>query len=226
MSDKKFSGAPALELNHVSKTYADGRESRTVLQDVSLSVYPGELAAIVGPSGCGKSTLLNIAGMMQSPDEGNVTIAGNDTSNMKKRTWTKLRRDHIGFIFQSHQLLPFLRGEEQLDVVKSVSKNEKETLLTELDLQEIRKQYPAQMSGGERQRFAIARAFAGNPELILADEPTAALDSVRGRKVVSMIADEVHARGKAAIMVTHDQRVLDLADTVYRMEDGKLVKER
>lgn len=228
---------PALELKNITKSYADGKEMRTVLNDVSLSVYPGELAAIVGPSGCGKSTLLNIAGMMQSPDSGSVILSGTDTTSGKKRmgkepasstkrAWTKLRRDHIGFIFQSHQLLPYLRGEDQLDVVKKISSSDKEKLLKELDLTEIRRQYPGAMSGGERQRFAVARAFAANPDVILADEPTAALDSVRGRKVVSMIADEVHSRGKAAIMVTHDSRVLDLADTVYRMEDGKLVKER
>ncbi len=226
MSEVRYAGAPALEINHVSKKFEDGNETRVVLSDVCLSVYPGEFAAIVGPSGCGKSTLLNIAGMMSSADEGEVKINGQDMTKAKKREWTKIRRDHIGFIFQSHQLLPYLKGEDQLGVLKKISKEEKEKLIKELDLGLVRSQYPSKMSGGERQRFAIARAFAGNPDLILADEPTAALDKKRGYKVVSMIADEVHARNKAAIMVTHDQRVLDLADTVYRMEDGQLVKER
>ena len=225
MSEKKYTGLPVLELRSVTKQFEDGKETRTVLDDVSLSVYPSELVAIVGPSGCGKSTLLNIAGMMRSCDKGSVFLSGKDMTHEKQKTWTAVRRDHIGFIFQSHQLLPYLRGEEQLDVLKKISAKEKENLLDELELQEVRRQYPGSMSGGERQRFAIARAFAGDPDLILADEPTAALDSVRGRKVVSMIAEEVHKRKKAAIMVTHDQRVLDLADTIYRMEDGKLIRE-
>ncbi len=218
--------SPALELQHISKQFVDGTETRTVLSDVSLTVNAGEFVAIVGPSGCGKSTLLNIAGMMSSPDQGSVMIGGQDMVSVKKRQWTKIRKEHIGFIFQSHQLLPYLRGEEQLSVLKPIAKEEKETLIRELGLEEVRRSYPATMSGGERQRFAIARAFAGNPDLILADEPTAALDSKRGRAVVEMIAKEVHARGKAAVMVTHDQRVLDLADSIYRMEDGQLVKEK
>ncbi len=143
MSEVRYAGAPALEINHVSKKFEDGNETRVVLSDVCLSVYPGEFAAIVGPSGCGKSTLLNIAGMMSSADEGEVKINGQDMTKAKKREWTKIRRDHIGFIFQSHQLLPYLKGEDQLGVLKKISKEEKEKLIKELDLGLVRSQYPS-----------------------------------------------------------------------------------
>ena len=170
----------------------------------------GEFAAIVGPSGCGKSTLLNIAGMMLSPDEGEVDLCGTNVMKLSPGKWTKLRKEQIGFIFQSHQLLPYLKAGEQLSV------------LLKLGIENIIDQYPAKLSGGERQRVAIARAFATDAKLILADEPTASLDSERGRHAVEMIQMEVHRRSKAAVMVTHDERVLDLVDTIYRMEDGKL----
>ena len=140
----------------------------------------------------------------------------------KKQDWTAIRRDHIGFIFQNHQLLPFLTAREQLDVVKKANPEKVEQLAQELDLTKIMDHYPSQMSGGERQRVALARAFITDPDVILADEPTASLDSQRGRQAVKMIAMEVHKRNKAAIMVAHDSRVLDLVDIVYQMEDGKL----
>ncbi|MCR5754835.1 MAG: ATP-binding cassette domain-containing protein, partial [Acetatifactor sp.] len=132
-------------------------------------------------------------------------------------------RNHMGFIFQNHQLMPYLRGEEQLFVTGRPDRKVADELMKLLGIYDIRKQYPAQMSGGERQRFAIARAFIGNPDIILADEPTAALDSKRGRDVVEMIATQVHQRNKAAVMVTHDSRVIEFADVVYRMEDGNLI---
>lgn len=150
----------------------------------------GEFAAIVGPSGCGKSTLLNIAGMMLSPDEGEVDLCGTNVT--------------------------------KLSVLLKTSQTEVQSLFQELGIENIIDQYPAKLSGGERQRVAIARAFATDAKLILADEPTASLDSERGRHAVEMIQMEVHRRSKAAVMVTHDERVLDLVDTIYRMEDGKL----
>ena len=211
-----------LELNHISKFYSDGVTSSKGLDDVSLKFDAGEFVAIVGPSGCGKSTFLNIAGMMLSGDTGKVILRGEDLSMKKKQDWTAIRRDHIGFIFQNHQLLPFLTAREQLDVVKKANPEKVEQLAQELDLTKIMDHYPSQMSGGERQRVALARAFITDPDVILADEPTAALDSQRGRQAVKMIAMDVHKRNKAAIMVAHDSRVLDLVDIVYQMEDGKL----
>lgn len=214
-----------LTLKNIVKRYRDGEMERTVLDHVNLQVSEGEFAAIVGPSGCGKSTLLNIAGMMLAPDEGEVILEGKNMSTLPKRKWTEVRKKEIGFIFQNHQLLPYLKAGEQLTVLLKKDAKEVKQLFHELGIDNIMNQYPSTLSGGERQRVAIARAFASDGKLILADEPTASLDSERGRHVVEMIQMEVHNRKKAAVMVTHDERVLDLADSVYRMEDGKLMKE-
>lgn len=216
-----------LQLSHITKAFQDGTEKHLVLRDISLQVYEGEFAAVVGPSGSGKSTLLAIAGMMLSPDTGSVGIGGMELSSKKQKEWTKLRREHIGFIFQNHQLLPYLKAEEQLTLFLSKEKSGNLSipdLMGRLGILECKNQYPAQMSGGEKQRVAIARAFVGNPDLILADEPTASLDGERGRQVVDMIRSEVRKQKKAAVMVTHDERVLDLVDTVYRLENGILSK--
>ena len=211
-----------LSLKNIEKSYQDGQSMRTILNHVDLSVHEGEFVAIVGPSGCGKSTLLNIAGMMLSPDQGEVDLCGNNVTSLPGRKWTKIRKEEIGFIFQNHQLLPYLKAGEQLSVLLNTNRQEVEQLFRELEIENIIDQYPSTLSGGERQRVAIARAFATNARLILADEPTASLDSERGRHAVEMIQMEVHKRNKAAIMVTHDERVLDLVDKIYRMEDGKL----
>ena len=211
-----------IKLSNIVKSYEDGRTRRTILSQVNLTVREGEFAAIVGPSGCGKSTLLNIAGMMLSPDEGEVDLCGTNVMKLSPGKWTKLRKEQIGFIFQSHQLLPYLKAGEQLSVLLKTRQTEVQSLFQELGIENIIDQYPAKLSGGERQRVAIARAFATDAKLILADEPTASLDSERGRHAVEMIQMEVHRRSKAAVMVTHDERVLDLVDTIYRMEDGKL----
>lgn len=213
-----------LELQHIEKSYQDGKEQRTILQDINLEVYPGEFVAIVGPSGCGKSTLLNIAGMMLSADKGVVMINGQIVSGLSKRKWSTIRHDHIGFIFQNHQLLPYLKASEQLTTLLGTSVEKAAELFKELDLEPVMNAYPGKLSGGERQRVAIARAFASDASVILADEPTASLDSKRGRRVVEMIQQQAHKSGKAAVMVTHDERVLDLVDHIYRMEDGQLTK--
>lgn len=211
-----------LTLNNIVKKYKDGNAERVILDHVNLDVKEGEFAAVAGPSGCGKSTLLNIAGMMLAPEEGEVDICGQNVSALPKKKWTELRKKDIGFIFQSHQLLPYLKAGEQLTVLLKTDPAEVKQLFEELGIENVINQYPSQLSGGERQRVAIARAFASDAKIILADEPTASLDSERGRHVVEMIQMEVHNRHKAAVMVTHDERVLDLTDTVYRMEDGRL----
>lgn len=211
-----------LSLKNIEKSYQDGQSKRMILNHVDLSVHEGEFVAIVGPSGCGKSTLLNIAGMMLSPDQGEVDLCGKNVTSLPGRKWTKIRKEEIGFIFQNHQLLPYLKAGEQLSVLLKTNRQKVKQLFRELEIENIIDQYPAKLSGGERQRVAIARAFATNAKLILADEPTASLDSERGRHAVEMIQMEVHKRNKAAIMVTHDERVLDLVDKIYRMEDGKL----
>ena len=214
-------------MEHISKSYQDGAGKNAVLDDVSLKVKRGEFVAIVGPSGSGKSTFLTIAGMLLSPDSGTVLIASNNVSDAKKREWTKIRQEHIGFIFQSHQLLPYLKAKEQLTMFQEKDNRGRiniDEMFSELDIEQCKNQYPSEMSGGEKQRVAIARAFVNDPDIILADEPTASLDGVRGRKVVEMIRLEVKKHNKAAIMVTHDERVLDLADRVYHLENGKLTE--
>ena len=214
-----------LQLEHITKSYRDGTEKNVVLNDISLNVERGELVAVVGPSGSGKSTMLTIAGMLLSPDSGKILIAGNDVSAAKKREWTKIRQGHIGFIFQSHQLLPYLKAREQLTAFQTKEnrgKGDIDEMLAELDIAKCKDQYPTKMSGGEKQRVAIARAFVNDPDIILADEPTASLDGARGRQVVEMIRLEVKKHDKAAVMVTHDERVLDLADRVCRLGNGIL----
>ena len=218
-----------LELRNISKSFQDGKENRVILNDVSLNVRRGEFVAIVGPSGSGKSTFLTIAGMMLSPDQGSVFIAGEDQSSKKQKEWTKIRKDHIGFIFQNHQLLPYLTAKEQLTEFqkKSERKNvDVNQLMQELDIAHCKNHFPAQMSGGERQRVAIARAFVNHPDVILADEPTASLDGKRVHQVIELLSKEVKKQNKAAIMVTHDERVLDLVDTVYHLENGSLVLKK
>ncbi len=215
-----------LQLEEIRKTFRDGSETHTVLDGVSLGVQKGEFAAIVGPSGSGKSTLLTIAGMLLSPDSGTVSIAGENVTQATKKEWTKIRREHLGFIFQNHQLLPYLKAREQLTMFQLKEYRDKvniDEMLSELDIEACRNQYPSEMSGGQKQRVAIARAFVNDPDLILADEPTASLDGEHGRQVVEMIRMEVKKYGKAAVMVTHDERVLDLVDCVYRLEKGKLI---
>lgn len=216
-----------LELKAVNKSYQDGKEKHYVLKNATLKLREGEFAAVVGPSGSGKSTLLAISGMMLSPDSGSVYINGADMSKARQKEWTKIRRENIGFIFQNHQLLSYLRAEEQLALFQEKDKKDSafiDSMMKELGIDKCREQFPAQMSGGEKQRVAVARAFINDPALILADEPTASLDSECGRQVVDMIRKEVKRQNKAAIMVTHDERVLDLVDTIYRLENGALVR--
>lgn len=219
-----------LNLRAISKSYQDGEEERIILDKLDLQVSAGEFVAILGPSGSGKSTLLSIAGALLSADSGEIYLDGDKVGSQKE--WTKLRREKIGFIFQNHQLLPFLTIAQQLDMIgkfskrfsKTEVKQRQEALLAELGIADCAKKYPKQLSGGQKQRAAIARAFLNQPSLILADEPTASLDASRGRQVAELIRQEVKDRQTAVVMVTHDERILDVVDTVYRLENAKLVK--
>ncbi|MBC1979229.1 ABC transporter ATP-binding protein [Listeria marthii] len=218
-----------LMMKNISKNYQDGEQVIEVLKNVSLEVAQGEFVAIVGPSGAGKSTFLSIAGALLSPTEGEITIGGKTLNNLTSKDLTKVRLDKIGFIFQGANLIPYLNVRDQLLVIAELSgekgrvaKEKADKLLQELGLTARQNNYPESLSGGEKQRVAIARALMNDPDIILADEPTASLDANRGHKVVQMIADEVKRKNKAAIMVTHDERVLDLVDRVIRIEDGYL----
>ncbi|WP_154891540.1 MULTISPECIES: ABC transporter ATP-binding protein [Paenibacillus] len=218
-----------LQMNEVTMVYGEGSNQMKALDHVSLSVEPGEFAAVVGPSGSGKSTFLSIAGAMLKASEGEVRLNGNLISTLTEKQLSTIRLKEIGFIMQSSNLVPYLHVLDQLLVVKrmsgTVSKEDQQfamKLLEELGLGQKLRKFPEELSGGEKQRTAIARALMNDPNLILADEPTASLDTKRAHEVVSLMAQEVKSRQKAAIMVTHDERMLAYCDKVYRMNDGIL----
>jgi putative ABC transport system ATP-binding protein len=218
-----------LIFDNISKIYGVKETSVRAIHSVTLSVREGEFVAIVGPSGSGKTTLLAIAGALLQPSQGIVRLNRKKMTGLKHSELTTLRLKHIGFIFQSSNLVPYLTVQDQLLLLSHLagcngkgSRLRAPELLTNLGLDHRLDHYPEALSGGEKQRVAIARALMNDPEIILADEPTASLDSSRGREVVEMLAKEVKARKKAAIMVTHDERMLDLCDRVLRMTDGEI----
>lgn len=218
-----------LQLTNVSKYYGEGSTRVCALDKVSITVKPGEFVAVVGPSGSGKSTFLSIAGALLQPSEGEVHLNGQPISKLSDKELSSIRLKEIGFIMQSSNLVPYLNVLDQLLVVKKMSgkiraedKALATKLLEELGLGAKLKSFPEELSGGEKQRTAIARALMNQPNVILADEPTASLDTQRAHEVVNLIANQVKTRGIAAVMVTHDERMLEYCDKVYRMEDGKL----
>ncbi|MBY0597473.1 ABC transporter ATP-binding protein [Bacillus bingmayongensis] len=219
-----------LKLEEVSKVYGEGSTEVTALHPISLDVKAGEFIGIVGPSGSGKSTLLSIAGALLSPSKGNIYIREQNITRLSEKEMTDIRLRKIGFIFQFANLVPYLNVKEQLLYIAKLKKEDRKEsekradhLLAAFGLSQRKNHYPNQLSGGERQRVAIARAFMNNPDLILADEPTASLDSKRGREVVEMMKREVKESQKAAIMITHDERMLDVCDRILTLRDGKLL---
>ncbi|RUL53534.1 MULTISPECIES: ABC transporter ATP-binding protein [Lysinibacillus] len=221
-----------LVLKNVTKSFKEGDTMVDALKNVSLTVEPGDFIAIIGPSGSGKSTLLSIAGALLQPSKGEVLVNGTDIGKMKEKELSSFRLTDIGFILQTSNLIPYLNVLDQLLLVckmkgKVTSKeiDLAKTLLNNLGLGGKLTKFPNELSGGERQRVAIARAFVNNSNIILADEPTASLDSNRAFEVVKQIKKEVKDRNKAAVMVTHDERMLEFCDKVYRMADGMLTLE-
>ena len=221
-----------IALENIRKSYADGNQMHHVLNQLELSVEPNEFVAILGPSGSGKSTLLAIAGLLLSADEGRIRIAGQDLTSLNQSQWTQKRLELLGFIFQDHQLLSYMKIGDQLELVaklkgekdKKKRQEEVKALLADLGIEACYHQYPNQMSGGQKQRAAIARAFIGNPQVILADEPTASLDPDRGQEIAQLIQKEVKSKNKSAIMVTHDRSILTYVDTIYELKHGQLLK--
>ena len=221
-----------IALENIRKSYADGNQMHHVLNQLNLSVEPNEFVAILGPSGSGKSTLLAIAGLLLSADEGWIRIAGQDLTSLNQSQWTQKRLELLGFIFQDHQLLSYMKIGDQLELVaklkgekdKKKRQEEVKALLADLGIEACYHQYPNQMSGGQKQRAAIARAFIGNPQVILADEPTASLDPDRGQEIAQLIQKEVKSKNKSAIMVTHDRSILTYVDTIYELKHGQLLK--
>jgi putative ABC transport system ATP-binding protein len=219
---------PGLELATVTLELGDGDETVLALDSVDLSVAPGEFVAVVGASGSGKSSLLAIAGALTRPTRGTVRLAGVDFDAKDNRERARIRRESIGFVFQSGNLIPALSAIDQVRLplhfnraARSGARDPKD-LLDEVGMATRAGRRPHQLSGGERQRVGIARALANSPRLLLVDEPTAALDRQRSQDVVTLLARETRQHHVATVMVTHDHEILGRCDTVYSMADGKL----
>jgi putative ABC transport system ATP-binding protein len=220
-----------IELFNVTKIYHQGNNPVVALDGLTLKISKGEFVAVTGKSGCGKSTLINIIGGLDSPDEGQVMIKGEDITQMDDRRLTLFRRDQIGIIFQFFNLLPILSLKENIALpylLKGNSDRLNETidrLLHEMDLYGRRHHKPHELSGGEMQRAAICRALINDPELVLADEPTGNLDSASGRQVLDILRRLKNEKGKTILLVTHSQEGAATADRVLNMKDGKLLIE-
>ena len=218
-----------LKMENVKKSFGSGHNEIQALKGIDLAVNQGEFVSIIGPSGSGKSTFLTIAGGLQSPTSGNISINGLDFTPLSEKKRSKLRFKEIGFILQSSNLIPYLTIEEQFLLIDKIN-HEKLTskkgieLLKSLDILDLKDKHPSDLSGGERQRAAIARALFNEPNLILADEPTASLDTEHAYQVDELLRQEAHLKNKATIMVTHDQRMIKNSDSVYKIEDGLLSK--
>jgi putative ABC transport system ATP-binding protein len=220
----------AIEFLTVDKKFLDGDTTIEALKETNFSVEKGKFVAVIGPSGSGKSTFLTLAGGLQTPTSGEVKINNDSFSTENEKTRAKIRFSEIGFILQASNLVPFLTVEKQLRLVDKVKKEKTDVdkvneLLTQLGIDKLKKKYPDEISGGERQRVAIARALYNDPSIILADEPTASLDSEKAFEVVKILARETKEKNKATIMVTHDQRLIEYCDEVFVMKDGVLTKQ-
>lgn len=216
-----------IEIQNVSKSYGTLR----VLHDVSLTIPEREVMAIVGPSGAGKTTLLQIAGTLDRPDSGRVMFDGTDLFTLKDKALSKFRNTHIGFVFQFHQLLPEFSALENVALPaliagknRKVAFDEARALLDDLGLSERLSHKPAEMSGGEKQRTAIARALINSPRIVLADEPTGSLDSHNRKEIQDIITRLCAERGQTFVVVTHDRGMASIADRVVEMADGKIVE--
>jgi len=224
----------AIETEALTKTYGSGNTEVMALRETTMRIRRGEVVALLGPSGSGKSTFLTAVGLINAPTSGRITIGGELVMD-GPHALTNLpafRRRHIGFVFQKSNLIPFLTALENVQIALELNewtprraKRRAIELLDSLDVADRADHYPAMLSGGQQQRIAVARALANEPSAILADEPTAALDSHRGRQVMQLFVQVAHAHGAAVIVVTHDQRCLDVFDTLYDMEDGVIRRQ-
>ncbi|HLS44681.1 MAG TPA: ABC transporter ATP-binding protein [Ornithinicoccus sp.] len=216
----------ALSLTDVTLLHGDGDDTVVALDQISLEVEPGEIVAVVGPSGSGKSSLLAVAGALTAPTSGSVRLGDVDLTRTSPRELTRIRRERIGFVFQSGNLIPALTSSDQIKLPLTFGRfknpRDPQRLLAEVGMEHKANRRPHQLSGGERQRVGIARALVTRPQLLLVDEPTAALDRQRSQDVVALLAREAHEHGVATVMVTHDHEVLHHCDRVLEMIDGQL----
>jgi putative ABC transport system ATP-binding protein len=219
-----------MEAIDVVKVLGRGPAQVQALRGVSLALAGGELTLLIGPSGSGKTTLLSILGCILSPTSGTVRICGKSTDQMQPEDMARIRRDHIGFIFQSYHLFPTLTAEDNvrlaLDVRGEPSRSailKTRKALAAVGLRHKMTSFPRQLSGGEQQRVAIARAIVGNPSAILADEPTSALDGANGEAIMKVLAEIAKEQARAVLVVTHDPRILPFASRIVRIEDGRII---
>lgn len=216
-----------LELNRVKKSFGTGHKKVDALKETNFHAERGELIAVIGPSGSGKSTFLTIAGGLLSPTGGDILINDTNIATLNEKQLSKIRLKEIGFILQASNLVPFLTVEKQLKLLDKVKKDnlnkeQLEQLYKDLGIGDLRAKYPSDLSGGERQRVAIAKALYSNPSIILADEPTASLDSDRAYEVMELLKEETKNKKTTTIVVTHDIRLIEYCDKVYKMVDGVL----
>jgi len=219
-----------LELKQVKKTFGSGHKQVEAMKVTNFTADRGELIAIIGPSGSGKSTFLTIVGGLLTPTSGDVIINDKNLADLNEKERSKIRLKEIGFILQASNLVPFLTVANQLKLLDQVkkgnmTKKQLEELYGDLGIGDLRSKYPADLSGGERQRVAIAKALYSNPSIILADEPTASLDSDRAYEVMELLKNETKNKNTTTIVVTHDIRLVGYCDKVFKMTDGVLVQE-
>ncbi|NEQ19174.1 MAG: ATP-binding cassette domain-containing protein [Microcoleus sp. SIO2G3] len=221
---------PVIAIRNLNHYFGKGSLIKQVLFDINLEIQAGEIVIMTGPSGSGKTTLLSLIGGLRSVQEGSLRSLGKDLNGANEEKLVQVRR-HIGYIFQAHNLLPFMTARQNVqmsielheDIDKQEAQDKSEAILQVVGLRERVNYYPENLSGGQKQRVAIARALVSHPKLVLADEPTAALDSKTGRDVVDLMQHLAKAQGCTILLVTHDNRILDIADRIIHMEDGRLV---
>jgi putative ABC transport system ATP-binding protein len=222
---------PVIAVRALTKKYEEGSTGTLALRGVDLDVHAGEVLMLMGPSGSGKTTLLSIMGCILTASSGSVRIAGQEVTHLREKELPAIRLKNIGFVFQGFNLFPTLTAGENVELMldlkgmkAAAAKQRAQELLGQVALAEKYASFPSDLSGGQKQRVAIARALAGDPKIILADEPTAALDSHTGRNVMEMMSHLAHKRGRAVVIVTHDSRVLQFADRIVKIEDGAIAK--
>jgi len=215
-----------------SKSYREGATELRAISSVDLDIPRGQLTLLMGPSGSGKTTLLSILGCILRPTDGRLELLGEDVTALPEKELPRIRREAIGFVFQGFNLFPALTATENVELAFDVrgsrgkdARRRAEELLLEVGLDDRKNAFPADLSGGQKQRVAIARALAGDPPILLADEPTAALDSTSGRTVIELLQRLAHQHSRGVVMVTHDPRVLSYGDRILHLEDGRLLRE-
>ena len=221
-----------IEARGLTKRLGSGAGEVHALRGIDLSLHRGELTLLMGPSGSGKTTLLLILGCMLTPTAGTVTLCGTATSNADKEGLAKLRRDHVGFVFQSYHLFSTLTAAQNVQLALDIrhergrrARKRAREALDRVGLAHKAGTRPNELSGGEQQRVAIARAIVANPSIVLADEPTSSLDGDNGKTVMRLLADAAHERGQAVLVVTHDPRIVPFADRIIHIEDGRIVEQ-